>query len=190
MTERMNTAFTALLVPTYRNMLTALSAWLDKAQASSDADALMAARLAQDMYPLSTQIRFACVQVLEAIYRLQGKPLPEVAGALVAEGREAGDHPGTIAEGQRVIADTLAQVQALGGNALDMDADAALAHELPNGMIMDLTAQQYARDWALPQFYFHVMAAYAILRQQGIDLGKADYCAHMLPFIRQDAPAG
>ncbi len=61
-----------------------------------------------------------------------------------------------------------------------------LAHEIPNGMIFDLTAEQYARDWALPQFYFHVMAAYAILRNQGVDLGKADYVAHMFQYIRPE----
>ena len=59
-----------------------------------------------------------------------------------------------------------------------------IAHALPNGMILDLTAEQYARDWALPQFYFHLMTAYAILRANGVDLGKADYVAHLFPTIR------
>ena len=49
----------------------------------------------------------------------------------------------------------------------------------------DLTAEKYARDWAIPQFYFHLMAAYAILRGQGVPLGKIDYVAHMLPFLRE-----
>jgi hypothetical protein len=40
------------------------------------------------------------------------------------------------------------------------------------------------RDWALSQFYFHLMAAYAILRAQGVALGKADYVAHLFPHIR------
>lgn len=52
------------------------------------------------------------------------------------------------------------------------------------GMVFDLTAEQYARDWALPQFYFHVMIAYGILRAEGIDLGKADYIAHMFAYLR------
>jgi hypothetical protein len=51
-------------------------------------------------------------------------------------------------------------------------------------MIFDLTAEGYTRDWALSQFYFHVMIAYAILRSQGVDLGKADYVAHMFPYLR------
>ena len=57
-------------------------------------------------------------------------------------------------------------------------------HALPMGMIFDLTAEQYVRDWALPQFYFYVMTAYAILRAAGIDLGKADFVAHMFAYLR------
>ena len=58
-------------------------------------------------------------------------------------------------------------------------------------MIFDLTLDQYTRDWAIAQFYFHVMAAYAILRNRGIDLGKADYVAHMFAYLRPEtAPQG
>ena len=60
----------------------------------------------------------------------------------------------------------------------------AIAHDLPIGITFDLTAIQYVRDWTLPQFYFHVMIAYAILRAEGIELGKADYVAHMFAYLR------
>ncbi|AFN76139.1 hypothetical protein PSJM300_00275 [Stutzerimonas stutzeri DSM 10701] len=53
-------------------------------------------------------------------------------------------------------------------------------------MIFHLTAEQYARDWTLAQFYFHVMTAYSILRKEGIELGKGDYVAHMLPYLRPE----
>ena len=68
--------------------------------------------------------------------------------------------------------------------SLAMEPDTPIAHLLPAGMVFDLTAEQYVRDWALPQFYFHVMIAYAILRAEGVDLGKTDYVAHMLRFLR------
>jgi hypothetical protein len=51
-------------------------------------------------------------------------------------------------------------------------------------MIFDLTGEQYARDWALAQFYFHLNTAYAILRNQKIELGKADYVPHMFAYLR------
>lgn len=46
----------------------------------------------------------------------------------------------------------------------------------------NMTSEQYVRDWAMPQFYFHVVTAYSILRNAGVDLGKADYVAHMFAF--------
>ncbi|NWK94941.1 DUF1993 domain-containing protein [Sphingobium lactosutens] len=180
-------SLTSLLIPTYRQMLQSLSAWLEKAQAQlagDDADALLSARLAPDMFPLATQIRFACVQAWEGVHRLQDQPLPPLVQTLIDEGRQAGENPGSIASARARIGDTIAMLDGLAQDALDREAQQPLAHELPNGMIFDLTAESYARDWTLPQFYFHVMTAYTILRKEGIALGKADYVAHMLPHLR------
>ncbi|EQB14615.1 DUF1993 domain-containing protein [Sphingobium lactosutens] len=179
---------TDLLVPTWRQMLGALSDWLAKAEvqmAGGAADTLLSARLAPDMFPLATQVRFACVQVWEGAHRLRDEPLPDRVMALLDEGRQAGDQPGTMADARARIAETLVLLDSLATDALDRGSDVPLAHDLPNGMIFDLTSDSYARDWALPQFYFHVMTAYAILRAQGVELGKADYVAHMLPRLRQ-----
>lgn len=175
------------LVPTYVQMLKALSAWLDKAEAqlpAGGAEALLSRRLAPDMFPLSTQIRFACVQAQEGVFRLQGQPFPPSVEILLNEGRNAAEHPGSIADAQARIGETVALVEAVASNALDVAPATPIAHMLPMGMVFDLTAEQYARDWALPQFYFHVMTAYAILRAEGIDLGKADYVAHMFAYVR------
>lgn len=177
---------TNLLVPTFAQMLKTLGNWLTKAQAQlpDTAEALLSARLAPDMFPLSTQIRFACLQVQEATYRLRAEAFPASFDELVNEGRNAGDQPGSIAGAQVRIDETIALLDSLAPDALDGDENRPIAHEIPNGMIFDLTAQQYARDWALPQFCFHLMTAYAILRSEGVSLGKADYIPHMLPYIR------
>ena len=175
------------LVPTYHHMLTALSAWLGKAAdqlPQGKADALMQARLAEDMFPLFTQVCFSCAQAHEGIARLrQEAPSPSIT-ALLEKGRNAGTGSATIAEAQAMIAETLRIVEAGAADAPDLSPDTAVAHTLPNGMIFDLTAAQYVRDWALPQLYFHVMAAYAILRAQGVAIGKVDFVAHMFAFIR------
>ena len=84
--------FTKLLVPTYTHMLKALSDRLAKAAAQmpgAQAEALLSARLAPDMFPLSTQIRFACVQAQEAVHRLRGSAFPAAIDALLDEGRHA-----------------------------------------------------------------------------------------------------
>jgi hypothetical protein len=183
-------SLTTLLVPTYTQMLRALSGWLKKAQdqiPKADAEALLTARLAPDMFPLSTQIRFACVQAREAMCRLRGEALPASIHQLLEEGRHAGERPGTLADAQARIDETLELLDGLAPDALDANSDKPIAHELPNGMIFDLSAEQYARDWTLAQFYFHVMTAYSILRSENIQLGKADYVAHMLPYLRPES---
>lgn len=178
-------SLTTLLVPTFTQLLTSLSGWLQKAEEQGpDADAFLSARLAPDMFPLATQIRFACVQVQEAVYRLRGESFPGSIALLLDEGRGAGERPGSISDAQARIDETLALLGELPIDALDGNPDTLIAHDLPNGMIFDLTEEQYARDWVLAQFYFHVMIAYAILRREGVALGKADYIQHLLPFLR------
>jgi len=179
-----------LLLSSYTQMLRALAAWLAKAAAERPgdaADALLAARLAPDMYPLSTQIRFACAQAQEGLFRLRAEAFPASVAALLDEGRNAGERPGTMADAQTRIAETLALVEAAAADMPAIDPGAPIAHALPQGLVFDMGAAQFARDWALPQFYFHLIAAYAILRGQGVDLGKADFAAHMFAHLR---PAG
>lgn len=183
---------TSLLVPTYTNMLTAFDQWLGKAAEMEGAgdgavpgDAVMAARLAPDMFPLATQVRFACVQAYEGTARLADSELSPMVAELLEEGRAAGERPGTIADARARIGATLTDLLGgLPGGALDGEMDRALEHALPMGMVFDLTAGQYLRDWAIPQFFFHVMTGYAILRQEGVPLGKADYVSHMFQFVR------
>ncbi|KZL22148.1 hypothetical protein PsAD2_00174 [Pseudovibrio axinellae] len=178
---------TNVLIPTYAQMLRGLSGWLDKAQKQlpqAEAEALLSARLAPDMYPLSSQVSFACFQAQEATYRLRGEPVSGALEQMAADGQNAAEQPGSIADAQSRISETLAFLNALDINTLDAGAERQMSLELPTGMIFDMTGEQYARDWALAQFYFHLMTAYAILRSQKIELGKADYVPHMFAYLR------
>ncbi len=178
-------SLTNLLVPTYTQMLQALSSWLEKAQKQiPEAEVLLSARLASDMYPLSSQVRFACLQAQEATFRLRGEPLPEFLDQLAREGQNAGEQPGSISDAQVRISEALSLLSDLGSDALDDGAQRSITLELPNGMIFDMTGEQYARDWAMAQFHFHLITAYAILRSQAIELGKADYVQHMFTYLR------
>ena len=183
---------TDLLIPTYRNMLRTLRGLLDKAEGQLGADAagaLLSARLAPDMFPLATQVRFACVQAQEAPLRLLGQSLDAIRPVL-DEGRNGGEHPGTLDEARARIDEALAFLDTLPADALDqVPADQPIELTLPMGLTFDLTREQFARDWALGQFYFHVMAAYAILRANGVAIGKADYVPHMFAYLRQDPAA-
>ena len=85
-------SLTALLVPTYRNMLGTLAGLLDtvERQAPARAESLLSARLAPDMFPLAAQLRFAAFQAQEATVRLRGQAMPPSLAAVAAEGRKAG----------------------------------------------------------------------------------------------------
>ncbi|MCJ2083583.1 DUF1993 domain-containing protein [Methylobacterium sp. J-090] len=181
-------SLTQLLIPTYTQMLRTLAGLLAKAEDTvPQADALLAARLAPDMLPLSSQVRFAVFQAQEAAYRLTGDAVPDWLHSVAAEGRNADENPGSMAEARSRVHDALAFLGKIGRDALDTGAGQAISLELPNGIVFDMTGEQYARDWALAQFYFHVGMAYAILRSQGIALGKADYVPHMFAYLRPEA---
>jgi hypothetical protein len=184
-TEQMQLA--ELLIPTYRHMLVMLKALLDKTVSQvgrEKAQDLLSARLAPDMYPLSSQIRFVALQAQEAVYRLMGEVLPAHLNVVTEEGRHGDDQPGTMATAKFRLDEAIACLDRVGRNAMDAGEERLISIELPDGVIFDLNGMEYIRDWALAQFYFHVVTAYAILRKEGIEIGKADYVPHMLAYLR------
>lgn len=174
-----------LTIPAYRNGLRALSAQLDKALAWGAENGVgelqfIAARLAPDMFPLASQVRFSCLQAIQAPTRLGATGAPAFA-------EDATDFAGLQAQ----IAETLAWLDSVDAATIDADPGRAVGFDLPNGMAFDMTAATYVRDWAQPQFYFHLVAAYGVLRHMGVPLGKADYVSYMMGYLRPGtAPAG
>jgi hypothetical protein len=180
---------TQFLVPTLTHHLTALSGWLDKAEAhvseqGGNVDDLMAARLAPDMFPLATQLRFVAFQTQEALFRLRGQPVPDEVNAIRDEGLACAEQPGTLASARARISEALARLAEVGPDELDSATDRPLALDLPMGMVFDMTGLTYVRDWSLPQIGFHVDMTYAILRAAGVPLGKRDYVPHMFAYLR------
>lgn len=163
------------LIPTYQQMLGSLDGLLTLAQSDSRGDALLAARLVEDMFPLATQVRFACNMPGEAMGRLTG-----------LEFVSRDEDPATLAEAREWVASRRADLDVWSQRDF-AGSEAAIELALPNGMTFDLSAGEYVRDWALPQFYFHINAAYAILRQSGLAIGKANYVGYMFRYIRQPA---
>lgn len=162
----------AMTITTYVQMLGALSGWLDKG-AAMRGEAMLEARLADDMLPLSAQVRIACDQATGTVKRLTSKSL------VLADENDT-----TIAAAKARIAKTIDFLKTVTENDM-AGPDSAVALDLPNGMAFDFTALEYARDWALAQFYFHIGMAYAILRKEGVALGKADYVGYMVKYARR-----
>lgn len=167
-----------LTVPAYANGLRALSGQLDKSLVWGEQNGVgelqfIAARLAPDMFPLASQVRFSCAQAIQASLRLGATNAPDI-------GEDAFDFAGL----QNQIATTLTWLDSIDRAAFDGEDDREIAFDLPNGMAFDMTAATYVRDWAQPQFYFHLVAAYGVLRHMGVPLGKADYVSYMMPYLR------
>jgi hypothetical protein len=174
----------ALAVPTFIQMLHNLSAQLDKGAVFAAENGLapadlIEARLAPDMFALVDQVRFTCHQAAEAIARLTGQAPPDLAEV----------EPDFEAL-KALIAATIARLEATPAGAFERAAERAIELVMPNGIVFDMTGEQYLRDWALAQFYFHLMAAYAILRHKGVALGKPDYVAHVIGYVRPGTMPG
>lgn len=170
-------SYATAALATYANMLGTLDHLVGEASEHEKGAALLEARLAEDMYPLHTQIRFTVGQVIVALDRL-GELGLESDDSDIADFADA---HARIAKAQELVANT----DASGWPA----SDATVEFDLPNGMVFSMQAHEYIRDWAMPQFYFHLMTAYAILRKEGLAIGKADYVPFMMKYLKTPANA-
>jgi uncharacterized protein len=164
-----------LIIPAFINQLKAMGSQIDKgvAHAGDDGAALLDARLAPDMHPLGWQVKTSCGQATDAVAKLLGQPnsvTPDVTD---------------VASAKALIAETIAGLRATDADALNAAASKPVALDLPNGMAFDMSGSEYARDWALPQFHFHTAMVYAILRNQGVAIGKADLLPYMMAYARK-----
>ncbi|WP_416462897.1 DUF1993 domain-containing protein [Sphingomonas sp. VDB2] len=164
----MATALYDLTVPLFVRGLTALSGLLDKgaafaAERGIDPATLTGAQLIADMKPLTAQVQFACDTAKGTVTRLG--ELEPVAMA---------DTEQTFAELQARIARTIALLEAVPREKIDGREDAAVVLKVPGGEI-PFTGRSHVLTFALPNFYFHLTTAYALLRQAGVPVGKIDF---------------
>jgi hypothetical protein len=155
-------------VPVFRQVLTALSAVLDKAEAHAadkkiEPAALLQARLFPDMFPLARQVQVAADFAKGACARLAGADVPKYD-----------DVENTFAELRARIATTLAFINSLDQEAIADSADRAIITG-SGEKTRHFTGQEYLLHYAYPHFYFHATTAYAILRHNGVDIGKKDF---------------
>lgn len=166
-------SYATAAIATYGNVLGTLDHLVAKAEAHEKGEALLHARLAEDMFPLHTQIRFTIDQIVTALKRLGSLELvsddSDIASFAEAHAR--------IAAARAMVADTDPASWPASGDVVEFT--------LPNGMAFAMQAHEYCRDWATPQVYFHLMAAYTILRAEGLAIGKIDYVGYMMRYMKQ-----
>lgn len=154
--------------PVFVQLLTALSGILDKARAHAEArkidpSVLLNTRLYPDMFPLARQVQIACDFAKNTVGRLSGAEIPKF------EDKEA-----TFDELKARIAKTLDYVNSIKAAQLDGTEDKTVT--FPMGpQTMSIKGRPYLVNFALPNFYFHLSMAYAILRHCGVEVGKRDF---------------
>lgn len=155
-------------VPIFTLSLTNLSAILDKAASHGEAKkidpkVIPQARLIVDMLPLSTQIQIACDTAKGAAARLAGVEVPK------HEDTEA-----TLAELKTRVAKTLDFIKTIKPEQLQGAETREIVLQFPQ-TTLKFDGINYLTNFVLPNFFFHVTMAYALLRKNGVDLGKRDF---------------
>jgi len=128
-----------------------------------DPKVLADARLFPDMYPLSRQVQIASDVAKGCGARLAGIESPKFE-----------DKETTIDELIARVDKTLAFLSKLKARQIDNSEGRAITLKFPS-MTLNFTAQEYLQGFVMTNFYFHVSMAYAILRHNGVELGKRDY---------------
>lgn len=156
-------------VPVFTQMLNSLDVILNKAEEHAtakkiDANVFLQARLSPDMFPLLRQVQIAADFAKGVSARLAGVDVPEYEDTEVS-----------FTDLHARLAKTLRFIESL--NAAQFDASETREIILRPGTPKEkkLLGQAYLLSYGLPQFFFHVTTAYAILRHNGVELGKRDF---------------
>jgi hypothetical protein len=155
-------------VPVLIRAMDNLSAILDKAVASAEARkidpaVLVAARLAPDMFPLSRQVQIASDTAKRAAAMLAGVEVPSWP-----------DTESTCADLKARVGKTVTFLESFKAEQFDGAEARTIALNVGGGEIK-LSGQAFLFNFVLPNLFFHVTVAYAILRHNGVDLGKRDF---------------
>ena len=139
-----------------------------------DANAFMGKRLAEDMFPFPAQIAFACNAPRGFSQWCAGQAIDNLKP----------DSFHSLDEARAAIAQTRAQVAAIAVDDAKLDETKRIG--LGPGLYCELPGHQYVADYLLPNLYFHITTAYAILRLLGAPVGKADYLRFLAPFVKHE----
>jgi uncharacterized protein len=158
--------------PVFVRMLTNLGTWLDKAEAHATAkkfepSVYLGARFAPDMLPFTKQIQIACDMAKFGIARLAGVDAPKFD-----------DTEASLAELRERVRATVEFIKSVPAAKIDGTDDKDVTIPRRDGT-MTLKGEAYLKHFVLPNFFFHMTTTYALLRHNGVELGKIDFLGAM-----------
>jgi hypothetical protein len=165
----MTISMSSASLPICRTMLHNLSHILDKGLAHAqarkiDPQVFATDRLAPDMLPFTRQVQIACDAAKNGVARLSGVEAPRFE-----------DNETSFEDLKARIAKTLAWLETVPADKLDGSEGKDITFPVGREATRTMKGEAYLKHWMLPNLFFHVTTAYAILRHNGVDLGKADY---------------
>lgn len=165
----MSISMSSASLPIFNTMLSNLIHLLGKAQAHAelkkfDPVVLTQYRLAPDMLPFTRQVLIACDAAKLCVARLTGLEAPKFD-----------DTETTLVELMGRIQKTLDWLKTVPASSLDGTELKSITFPVGKDKTRTMTGEDYLKHWALPNVFFHVTTAYAILRHNGVEVGKADY---------------
>ncbi|KIL90030.1 hypothetical protein FAVG1_06768 [Fusarium avenaceum] len=157
-----------------KDALNSLSSILKKAESHANAASFTTAKLAEDMLDLSFQVHFTTDTAQKIAARLTGsEPLTL-----------AREDCNSFESYQARIAQVLEVLNKVDRELVEKRIDEVVTIGLGPGKSADMKCRDFAQGYAIPNVFFHLTTAYAILRKEGVDLGKMDF---LTPFVGQVA---
>lgn len=165
----MTISMSSASLPVFKTMLSNLSHILDKGEAHAqarkfDQAVLLQYRLAPDMLPFTRQVLIACDGAKNGIARISGVEAPKFD-----------DTESTFPELKARIQKTLDYLASVPHDRIDGTEDKEITFPVGRDKSRTMKGEAYLKHWVLANFHFHITMAYAILRHNGVDLGKQDF---------------
>ncbi|MBD2067810.1 DUF1993 domain-containing protein [Leptolyngbya sp. FACHB-671] len=158
----------------FQSRLATLEHLLESAQTHFyDDESFLQKRIVADMLPFGTQIAFTCNQPYNFALWCNGKPANNLDPDVI-DLTQAYEH---IANTKELL---------LGVNAEDAKLAEVTRIDLGQSLYVELSGNAYVNEFLIPNFYFHLVTAYDILRMAGVPIGKRDYMLHLVPLIRKN----
>lgn len=156
----------------FQSRLSTLEHLLKVAQEHFNDELFLQKRIISDMLPFGTQIAFTCNQPRNFALWCDGKPMdnldPEVS---------------SLAQAQAHITETKGLLSGI--RIADEKLSENTRIDLGQGLYIEMSGSAYVNDFLMPNFYFHLVTAYDILRMNGVPIGKRDYMMHLVPLLKQ-----
>ncbi len=158
----------------FQSRLTTLEHLLESAKTHFDgSESFLGKRIISNMLPFGTQVAFTCNQPRNFALWCDNKPMdnldPEVS---------------SLAQAYEYITNTKELLSEVTAEDEKLKEDTRI--DLGDGLYLKLSGSAYVNDFLMPNFYFHLVTAYDILRMAGVPIGKRDYMMHLVPFLQEE----